>query len=171
MKFVKTTIGLAAAAMLLAACGNQQSKAASTQIPNPTKEVTKDELASQTGIDLDAAKDAENVVFTVIDDADGGKLAQVSFTLNGTEYTYRAESVSDPNGKDISGVYEQWTSEEPVEIQYCKGTYKTCSEASVITWTDTVPGISYSLSTSGKVDKDSLVNLASSLFVPAQGNA
>ncbi|MCF0258762.1 MAG: hypothetical protein HUJ54_02770 [Erysipelotrichaceae bacterium] len=176
MKLSKTTIGLAAAAMLLAGCAAQQtnntsaaSGETSAQIANPTKQVTKEELARQTGIELDAAQGAQDVVFTVIDDADGGKLAQVSFTLDGTEYNYRAESVSDPEGKDISGVYGQWTSEEPVEIQHCKGTYKTGSEGSVVVWTDVAPGISYSLSTNGKTDKDSLVKMASSLFVPAQG--
>ena len=175
MEFTKTTIALAAAAMLLTGCQAQQTKEtaaeteSSAQIANPTKQVTKDELASLTGIGLDAAEGAQDVVFTVIDDSDGVKMAQVTFTLNGTEYNYRAESVSDPNGKDISGVYEQWTAEEPVEIQYCKGTFKTSPNASVVIWTDTAPGISYSLSTNGKTDKDSLVKMASSLFVPTQG--
>ena len=188
MKLQKWAIGFLTVSMLAAGCSSaskdtaqetkkedktqdtKKEETANTQLANPVKEVTKDELTQQTGLDLEAPEDATDVVYSVIDDSDGTKLAQVDFKLNGTAMTYRAQSVSEPEGKDISGVYETWTAEEPVEIQHCTGTLKSSDNGTLITWTDTVPGISYSLFTPDKTDQDEFVQIANQIFIPAQGN-
>ncbi|MCF0258761.1 MAG: hypothetical protein HUJ54_02765 [Erysipelotrichaceae bacterium] len=180
MKHLKTTLGLLTGCLLLTGCSMAAANPASLKkaanqtavsTVNPVRQVTIDEMGAAAGIYLRAPEGAGNVVYSVISDSDGGKTAQAEYTVNGVSYTYRAKSIPDAEAHDISGLYEQWTAEAPVEIGYHGGTWKTSDNASVIIWTDIAPGISYSLSVQGKADQDQLLNAAREVYVPVQGEA
>ena len=72
----------------------------SAQLPNPLVTVDGPDAFAPLGVSIDAPQGAENVVYTILSD----EVAQVDFTLDGRDYTYRASLAT----YDIAGVYESF---------------------------------------------------------------
>ncbi|MBQ0059269.1 MAG: hypothetical protein KBS83_04835 [Lachnospiraceae bacterium] len=186
---------------IFAACGkkaepNEAQESATVGMANPVHECDKDEMTQESSIDLDAPKGAENVKYSYIDGDKDQKIAQVEFTLDGHDYCYRALRTSDiikltaddPNltkeemeaikdsGIEIaqtqSGYYEMWNKYGNQPVSYCDAIFMAKDGgAGVICWFDVVPGILYTLSTDNCPSTDTLVNVANSTFVSAQGES
>ena len=73
------------------------------QIPNPVVSVDGASDFETLGIAIDAPKGAADAEYSII----GGELAQITFTLDGVEYTYRAQKTDG----DISGLYVEFEDE------------------------------------------------------------
>ena len=73
-------------------------------IPNPLVEQDSAQALSDIGYPIDAPANAKDVKYIIID----GNLAEVLFTLDGREYTYRG---ADESMGDIAGVYETFDEE------------------------------------------------------------
>ena len=73
------------------------------QIPNPVSEAPSAASLAAMGVPLEAPFGAEQVTYSVI----GDTVAQVQFTLNGVEYTFRGGQAEE----EISGIYGTVTEE------------------------------------------------------------
>jgi hypothetical protein len=139
-------------------------------MPNPMRESSAQEILDTLGLSFAIPDRAEDVAYYIIDMDDGTALAQAVFTLDGTEITYRIQPAA--SFTDISGVYEDWTTAESVQIQYGSGeAYCSDSGKGVCLWYDAAPGLMYSVYMSANADIDTLAALAGELFVPMQGDA
>ncbi|MEG0912112.1 MAG: hypothetical protein RSG53_00755 [Oscillospiraceae bacterium] len=69
-----------------------------TQIPNPMVEEKNSDAFEAAGIKLEAPEEASDVKYYII----AGELAQITFALDGDEYTFRAAKTDE----DISGICE-----------------------------------------------------------------
>lgn len=181
--------------MSLCSCGAKEPETIEG-LANPIVETDAEGLVQATGIALDAPEGAEDVTYAYINQGEGENLiAQVSFSLNGKSYNYRAVSTSetvlvdatDPNedldkftesihkgiemGAQLAGLnYEDWNAETIVEIAARQGVYgQSHEDASFVAWLDVVPGFLYSLTAEDSVDQDTLLKTAESAFVPMQG--
>lgn len=165
---------------------------AQTQVANPVHECDVDEMTKETGVALDAPEGAEDVQYSYIEGDE--KIAQVSFTLDGKDYCYRAKMTSeildmgnsDPDanildvedemkasiesGEALSGCYEKWTMQGLMDVSYCTGVYAIKNKSlGFLTWFDVVPGIQYSVSMDNCTSAEDLLHIAELCFVPAQG--
>lgn len=181
--------------MSLCSCGAKDPEE-NTGLANPIVETDAEGLVQATGISLDAPEGAEDVTYAYINQGEGENLiAQVSFSLNGKSYNYRAVSTSetvlvaatDPNedldkftesihngiqmGAQLAGLnYEDWNAETIVEIAARQGVYgQSHEDVTFVAWLDVVPGFLYSLTATDSVDQDTLLKTAESAFVPMQG--
>ena len=142
-----------------------------------------------------AAMVLDDVVYGYIDAAseDESAIAQVTFTLDGESYTYRAVPTAETEllssgsddmiameeevnaaiekGAALAGLhYDKWKTFGQVDVSYCRAIYaKAADKVSFIAWIDAVPGIMYSISADG-VDQFTLMDVAAKSFVPAQGD-
>lgn len=78
------------------------------EIINPVIEQDSAKALADIGLPIDAPKGAADVQYFIID----GKLAQVDFTLDGKEYTYRASKSEEDN----SGVYMEFAKTDKVAV-------------------------------------------------------
>ena len=150
---------------VLTACGNT-AKEEPIGMPNPLKEVTATEMGDATGLYLVAPDGAADAKYFTIND----KTAQVVFTLDGKEYTYRAESTDKLEAYDFSGLNYTWAETTEGSVGYLTGVVETCDKAGAMYWLDVVPGIAYCLGCSTAVTADELVKVANACFVPTQGD-
>jgi|GEM_PF-4883245 len=115
---IKSLIILVALIPALIACGKTDNKkeSESTQLPNPTVEVTQDgEFTTKLGINIDTTKFDTDVTRSII----GDKIAQVVMTKadtegNDVEVTLRAtkdSSVADNMPELLAGIYDNNMSE------------------------------------------------------------
>lgn len=179
--------------LMFTACTKETAEEESTQIANPVHDCTFDEMLSTTNIDISAPDGAEDIVYSYIDGTEeSAAVAQVVFTLDGTEFCYRAqmtdvtslggsdsEEVVDPQAEadamielttPLSGMYEEWSaavgymvSDRDAIIALNEG------KSGYIAWLDVVPGVMYSLSVNNGATQDLLANTAEAIFVPLQG--
>lgn len=100
-------IGILAALLLTAACGCAAGKKPNgeTEVVNPVKEVDGASAFEPMDLYIDAPDGASDVRYSTISD----KIAQVVFTLDGHEYTYRAAHTDE----DITGLYVEY---EEIEL-------------------------------------------------------
>ncbi len=82
---------------------------AGDQIPNPMLPVDDASAFSILGITMDAPDGATDAAYFIINES----LAQVSFTFEGYDYTYRASATQ----SDISGVYDTFTDAFTISVQ------------------------------------------------------
>lgn len=98
-------------AVLLAVCGIltlaacTDKKAEEEELTNPVHECSAEELTEKTGITLQVPITAVAVTYSYIEG--DTPLAQVTFTYQGKEYTYRGQKTR--TVQDISGMYYTWT--------------------------------------------------------------
>lgn len=164
-KIISVVLVLVMCLAVLAGCGKKEEPA-SVGMPNPVKTYeSADAQATALGFGLEAPAGAENVSYQSID-----SMAETVFTLNGLEYSYRAEATDKFEAYDISGLFYEMTKSE-AEVQGRAGVVMTCKEAASVMWLDVVTGINYNLSAVGSVEADALVKLAGEVFVPLQGEA
>ena len=197
-KTLVAVLASAALACCLTACGNE-SEDVETGMANPVHETTLEGLPDATCISLDAPEGATDVTYAYIDhetEADGNNpVAQVTFTLDGVEYCYRAQftnvvdimtnveggidEASDlptslaectNSAASLAGMYFEWGAVVQTEISYCPAVmgYNEGADG-FVGWLDVVPGLMYTLSADTAATQELLTATAEACFVPAQG--
>ena len=173
-------------AMMTCACGNAGKSSAAeaakdtvivtenaaeeaANMPNPMHEVTREEMTDVLGIDLEAPAGAKDAVYYIIDDGANSKIAQLSFVMDGKEYTYRAQATDSTEGYDNTGNYFTPEGEAQVQVDYNTATLLMGKDTASMYWIDVAPGINYSLSCNGQVSQDDMTATAAALFKPVQG--
>ena len=99
-------------------------------------------------------------------------MGETSFTLDGVKYIYRIAPTYDtsPDFADISGVEETFDHQAQAEVGWCPARLAwNDGGAGKVVWFDVVPGQLYSLSVEVGASRESLMDLADQLFLPAQG--
>lgn len=168
---VKKWIAVAAAAVmmlsLLVGCGGKKQE---TGVTNPLTEVSAEELLQATGLELHAPDGATDVKFFTLQ-SENSLTAQMVFTFDGVEYTYRAQSTGELETYDMSGLYyDDWKTEE-VQVSYCSAVAQSNDKAAAVYWLDVVPGVNYTLSCTDPTTVEQLVAMANQIFEPTQGDA
>lgn len=161
---------LLAAAMLLslAACGKKAEPEPFAGMPNPMHEATAESILNDIGFSFTAPAGAENVTFFTIDMNDDSPIAEMRFTQDGADWTYRIRAALEY--ADISGMYYQWKNSSKTSIGYNEAQASwNDGEAGIVGWYDIAPGLLYSLSAQGSVGEEMLVSMANALYAPVQG--
>lgn len=158
--------------MLLCACGKQEVPQpdepadGGTAVVNPMHESSQEAILQELGLSFQIPAGAENVAFWTI--GSDPVLAQMNFTFDGDEYTYRVSTNS--GNEDISGMYYEWEQTEETSVGGLTAEVKWIDwNQGVISWYDVVPGIQYSLSQDTNATFNSLEIMANALFIPVQG--
>lgn len=136
-----------------------------TQVQNPVYEVTKEELASMSGIDLAAPEEAENVRYSYIEMGEEPPIAQVDFQMNGADAFLRAQTSQVDQLIDISGLYYKWNQTKDCQIGAYDGTVSVNQREKVgyVSWLDTDAGIIYNLGMTKDASADALVDLSNTI--------
>ncbi len=156
--------------LAFAACSADEVDTPQTELPNPVKLSSAEEILEELGFNLLTPVGAVDITYSIIDMGDEEKIGQVDFTLDDIEYTYRASAAAE--WTDISGMYYEWIEEVETNVSYTTG--KTLiaedddDQVGVILWFDEAPGIQYSLSMDREADYTVLWFLAEQLFQPVQ---
>lgn len=138
------------------------------QVPNPILEVEDASAFLALGLKLDAPAGAENVRYSIID----GDLAQVLFSLDGADYTYRASKTLEG---DISGIYAELEDEavgicvDGVDFGVCVDFRTVKSGGYIASWH--AGETQYSLSTLSPVAEQAFTELAISIASEAARTA
>lgn len=149
---------------LLTGCGTPNIVEQSTEslgIANPWTTTDKQGVLEATGFAMAAPIDATEVVYSYMNtDTGEGKLAQMKYTINQTQWIYRMQSTDALT--DISGMAYQWDVEFEGEVAGYEAVYYAYSDASpeqetiddvfcvhVVNWYDTTNAVTYSLSATG----------------------
>lgn len=147
----------------------------SASVANPWEEVTALELLEKTGLSFGVPEGAENVVYSCMA---GGELTQMRFSLGADEFCARIQPVTLKDGElsDISGMYYDWTSVEPVSVKGCGGAISLAQDESIgwaelCLWYDAEAGLMYSLSViTPDADGLDLAAVAEQVYVSTQEN-
>ena len=154
-------------------------------VANPIKEVSQDELAADTGIDLPLPDEATDVTYSIIELPEYD-IAQADFTLDGDEMYLRAcftdmtalndQSADaksyDTSAGDISGLNYKWNSFKSTDVQGREAMVSANKHGQgYIVWLDVVTGVLYNLCMEKNANPDKLEELAAKVFVPMQGDA
>ena len=134
---------------------------------------TASKILRATGLDVTVAPDnAENVTYNAFR-MDGLTVAETTFQIDGITYTYRMAGTSEllENITDISGMAGPFDQVAAGEIHWCKAKiiFNDNGQGKIL-WFDLVPGILYSVSMDSGASVEGLLNIAYSLFEPAQDN-
>ena len=101
-------------------------------------------------------------------------VAETTFRINGITYAYRMAGTVEllEDFADISGMDASFSSSEITEVLWCsaKLSYNDGAEGKIV-WFDLAPGILYSLSMDSGASEQALLDMATSLFEPAQANS
>ena len=129
----------------------------SATIANPWVESDKDGVYQATGFSLDTYEGATDIVYSYTTD---GKLAQVTYTIDNNEWTYRVEATD--SLEDISGMYYEWDVDEKETLGGHDAQFLAYSDATedtefiddvfavhVVNWYDETEGATHSLSVAG----------------------
>ena len=156
------------------ASASAASPGTSASLPNPVREMPAEDVLAETGIPLSAPQGASDVVYSVIDLGQDGKIAQMSFNYNDIACCLRVQSADVPKGalNDISGLYYEWSSDENAAVGYNDAElHWTEGEAGYITWYDYAPGLLYCVAMDSGATGEALVALAEAVYTPLQGDA
>ena len=141
-------------------------------IAKPIKEMSRQELAENCGIDLGAPEGATDMVYSLIDLSEGMPVAQLRFKLDGHDLCLRAQTIySESAAGDISGLYYEWEFKQNTFVSFRYAVVNICGDIGYIKWVDAEPGIQYSLSMTEGADEKLLVELAEKVFYPVQDEA
>ncbi len=145
-----------------------------TGMANPWTDITEEEAAELIPDGIHEPDGATNVIWSRMD-AEDEPLVQLSFDLDGMNYTVR-EQITNDDKKDISGMYYEWTVEDEVmTTSWGEGilegkTFRYIGEdefVDLITWYNRETGVSYSLSTSAKdLDGFDIQGIAEAVYDP-----
>ena len=136
---------------------------------NPWEEMTAEQLASETGLIFGVPEGAENVVYRYLR---SDEMAEMQFSWAGGEYCARIRPMvlEDWDFYDISGMYYEWTAEEPVNVGPCAGSLSQALQDDGVwvercLWYDADAKRMYSLSvTAEDVDGLDLTALAEQVY-------
>ncbi len=150
----------------LSACGTKENNTSNTAdngettvgIANPWTDSDRGGVLDATGFDLSVPEGAENVAYSYMQEE---SLAQVSYVLDGNEWTYRVRPTE--HLEDLSGMCYEWDIEEDGTVGDMEAKIYAYSEADedsefiddvfsvhVVNWYDDVEKATHSLSVSGK---------------------
>ena len=132
-----------------------------TQLVNPIQSSTASALTGLIGCDMTAPDGAADVSYTTIDGEDG-KTAQVTFTLGGAEYTYRAKKCGE--SCDISGMYVMWDESREVALGGAEAELMLGSGCGAISWYDAEKGVQFSLCVTENAAEESIKSTAESIM-------
>jgi len=141
-------------------------------IINPIKQMSREELAENCGIDLGEPEGAKDMVYSLIELKDQNPVAQLKLSLEGHELCLRAQAMdTETAAGDISGLYYEWDSVNHVFVgvnNYAVASLK--DDLGYIKWLDGASGVQYSLSMTEGADLDTLVSLAEAVFWNTQAD-
>lgn len=173
MKTMKKLMAiLMAALMTLTLAGAAFAEGGMIGMANPWTETTEEGFIGIMGLELAIPEGAENVAFRVLE---AEQLGEMTFTLDGMDYVARVKPAVE--FEDISGLY--YAFENPIEDEAVAGLQTWEGRATdgeetidLALWFDVVPGIMYSLSTSGAdLDGFDIIGVALQVYQPMQGDA
>lgn len=131
---------------------------------------TVDDIFSALGHQLSCApEDARDIHYNAFY-LDGLPVGETTFTLNGTVCVYRIAPTYEVSSDfaDISGV-EDFAHGDEAEVAWCPARLSwNDGGAGKVVWFDVVPGQLYSLSVDAGASRESLLDLANQMFLPAQ---
>lgn len=137
--------------LTLAACTDKKAK--EEDLTNPVHECSAEELTEKTGITLQVPITAVAVTYSYIEG--DTPLAQVTFTYQGKDYTYRGQKTR--TVQDISGMYYTWTktTNDSEDVPYT--CYFTEEGQGIAVWY--ADGTSYTLGMTEDVSETLLVTM------------
>ena len=134
---------------------------------------TASQILRATGLDVTVApQNAENITYNAFL-VDGLTVAETTFQIDGITYAYRMASTMEllENFADISGLDGSFEQIAAGEVFWCRAklSYHDGGQGKIL-WFDLVPGILYSMSMDSGASEEALLEMANSLFEPAQDN-
>ena len=134
---------------------------------------TASQILRATGLDVTVApKNAENITYNafLLDEL---TVAETTFQIDGITYAYRMAATMEllENFADISGLDGSFKQIAAGEVFWCRAklSYNDGGQGKIL-WFDLVPGILYSMSMDSGASEEALLEMANSLFEPAQDN-
>ncbi len=160
----------------------EETTAGVVGLGNPWVEADEETVNATAGLSIHAPEGATDVVYSYAKINDREYIAQVTYQLDGVDWVYRIQPALELT--DISGMYYTWNVEEDGTVKNRPAKFMAYSDAKegattiddvfyvqVVNWYDVVPGVTYSLSASGKnVNGMDISVYAESIFQPLQGN-
>ncbi|GEM_PF-1357096 len=152
------------------AVDEESSNAGNTMIGNPWEDCSAPEMEQALGFVINVPKEAQDTRYSICSTEN---LGEADFTWQGQEICARMKPT--PKFEDISGMYYDWATDRNGQVSYCDARIMSAEEDGVTyivcNWYDAVPGMMYSLSTSGKnLDGFDIIGLAEQIFKPLQGD-
>jgi hypothetical protein len=132
---------------------------------------TVDSIFSTVGGQLNNAPEGAGDIHYNAFHLDGLAVGETTFTLDGVSCVYRIALTYDTSSDfaDISGVEEEFGHHAEAEVGWCPARLAwNDGGAGKVVWFDVVPGQLYSLSVNAGASRESLLDLAGQLFLPAQ---
>ena len=152
--------------------GSAMSDDVNTGMANPWVESSAEEIMEVLGLELAVPEGAENVTYYMNQDL---SMEEMRFNLDGCEYTARVCPATSTEIEDISGMYYDWDNVEETDVSDLSAQIMFADtedgQAEVILWLDVVPGLSYSLSTTGTdLNGLDIAVIASMVYQAMQGD-
>ena len=134
---------------------------------------TASQILRATGLNVTVAPDdAENVTYNAFR-LDGLTVAETTFQIDGITYAYRMAGTGElpQHITDISGLDGSFDQVAAGNIYWCRAKvmFNEGGQGKVL-WFDLVPGILYSMTMDSGASEEALLDIANSLFEPAQDN-
>ena len=132
---------------------------------------TASKILKATGLDVTVAPEyAENITYNAFR-MDGLTVAETTFQIDGISYAYRMAGTRElvENFADISGLEDSFDHVAAGDIYWCRAkiSFNDGGQGKIL-WFDLVPGILYSMTMDTGASEEALLEMANSLFVPAQ---
>lgn len=134
---------------------------------------TASQILRATGLDVTVAPaEAKNITYNAFR-LDGLTVAETTFQIDGVTYAYRMAATMEllENFTDISGMDGPFDEIAAGEVYWCRAklNFDEGGQGKIL-WFDLVPGILYSMSMDRDASRETLLEMANDLFVPAQDN-
>ena len=144
-----------------------EEKITTTQIANPMKKSTPQEIINTIGVKFNEPKNVTEINYFII----SNQVAQMNFIKDGISFTSRIKPAN--QFEDISGMYFNWNNEQDCKIAWCSGKIYFMNDAEnknpgICIWYDVAPGLMYSLSMDDKSNPEILLNLANEIYHKSQ---
>ena len=134
---------------------------------------TASQILGATGLNVTVAPEGAEVISYNAFAMDDLTVAETTFLLDGVACSYRMAATMEleEDFADISGMDGTFAEYAEGEVFWCaaKLSFNEGGEGKII-WFDIVPGLLYSLSMENGASETALLDLANTLFDPAQGN-
>lgn len=142
---------------------------AETMIANPWTDTTAEALMETLGLSLKIPEGAYTVRHRMLE---AQSLAELQFDMGGIHFCARVKPCAE--FEDISGVYGEWTKDEPAAVGWCEGRLMRSGDGEaiydVLLWYDAAPGLMYCVSAVSAEGTD-LLPVAGAVYRPVQGDA